>query len=241
MATTPTTVQVSSSPFNSTFRRSVAPNYTSSSKSTKLFRVRCASSPQILRESRRLVSISLILLHCLSIPKHAIAGNVLDNYVKRKKLDPLEAYVPAVILTQLQIKDLEKTLEVGQPQYATCRSLLRSGPAASFRVNIRAVAQYASESGNGKTASSNVDQCLRALEELDSLFLHASRNDPGASLKLMKAKIGTALTALDSLLQTVPSDVLDKGKAVADAYRTPEEDVVPEVMDPEMKRLESIL
>ena len=33
----------------------------------------------------------------------------------------------------------EKTLEAEQPQYASCRSLLRSGPAASLRVNIRAV------------------------------------------------------------------------------------------------------
>lgn len=33
----------------------------------------------------------------------------------------------------------EKSLEFDQPQYATCRSLLRSGPAASLRVNIRAV------------------------------------------------------------------------------------------------------
>lgn len=34
---------------------------------------------------------------------------------------------------------VEKSLEGDQPQFATCRSLLRSGPAASLRVNIRAV------------------------------------------------------------------------------------------------------
>lgn len=32
-----------------------------------------------------------------------------------------------------------KTLEADQPQYAACRSLLRAGPAASLRMNIRAV------------------------------------------------------------------------------------------------------
>lgn len=47
--------------------------------------------------------------------------------------------------------------------------------------------------------------------------------------------------SLHSLLQTVPSDVLDKGKAVADAYRTPDEDSEAEILDPELKRLESIL
>ncbi|KAK9273694.1 hypothetical protein L1049_018504 [Liquidambar formosana] len=238
MATPSTTAQVSTGPFNSTFPP-LTPNHTS--RGTKASPVRCASFPPKWRESRRLVTISLILSHCLSVPNYAIAGSIFDKYVKRKKLDPLEAYVPAVILTQLQIKDLEKTLEVDQPQYATCRSLLRSGPAASFRVNIRAVAQYASDSGNSKTASDNVDQCLRALEELDSLFLHASRNDPGASVQSMKSKIGIALNALDSLLQTVPSDVLDKGKAIADAYRAPEEDAEPERLDPEIRQLESIL
>lgn len=37
----------------------------------------------------------------------------------------------------------------------------------------------------------------RALEELDSLFLRASRNDPGASVESMKAKIIVAIDALD--------------------------------------------
>lgn len=35
--------------------------------------------------------------------------------------------------------NVERTLEADGPQYDTCRSLLRSGPAASLRVNIRAV------------------------------------------------------------------------------------------------------
>ncbi|KAJ6330376.1 hypothetical protein OIU76_009063 [Salix suchowensis] len=179
-------------------------------------------------QSRRsLLSISLLLSHFLFVPNDATAGSFFDKYVKRKKLDPLEAYVPAVILTELQIKDLEKILDVDQPQFSNYRSLLRSGPAASLRVNIRAVAQYASDAGNGNSAFNNVDQCLR--------------NEPGASVKSMKAKIGSALTAMESLLQTVPSDVLDKGKAVADAYRTPEEGSGAEILDPELKQLESIL
>ncbi|XP_061374945.1 uncharacterized protein LOC133317134 [Gastrolobium bilobum] len=204
-------------------------------------RVRCAVSPPAWQEGRRVVSISLVLSHLLLIPNRAVAeGSVFDKYVKRKKLDPLEAYVPAVILTEFQIKDLEKTLEGDEPQFSFCRSLLRSGPAASLRVNIRAVAQYASDSGNGKTAFNNVDDCLRSLEELDSLLLHASRKDPEASVKSMKAKISSALNALDSLLQTVPSDVLRKGKVIADSYRDPE-DVETESLDPELQQLESIL
>ncbi|KAL7001845.1 hypothetical protein U1Q18_002993 [Sarracenia purpurea var. burkii] len=227
--------------FNSSIQRYELPNLRNQ-KQQQSVRVKCALLHQENRESRRLVSISLVFsLHCLSIPQHAIAGNILDKYVKRKKLDPLETYIPAVILTQLQIEDLGKTLELDQPQYVSCRNLLRSGPAASLRINIRAVAQYASDSGNGKSAFQNVDQCLRALEELDSLLLNASRNDGAASVETMKAKIVIAVDSLDSLLKTVPLDVLDKGKAIADAYRVPEEDTAPEKLDTELKQLESIL
>ncbi|CAI9095933.1 OLC1v1031973C4 [Oldenlandia corymbosa var. corymbosa] len=173
----------------------------------------------------------------------AMAGGILDKYLKKKKLDPLEAYVPAVILTEMQIKDLGKFLEVDKPKFGDCRSLLRSGPASSLRVNIRAVAQYASESADNNSAFNSVDECLRALEDLDSMLLNASRNDSGASIQSMKAKIDVATNALDSLLKTVPSDVLEKGKAIADAYRDPVDDTPPEndIPDPELKQLESIL
>ncbi|XP_022962618.1 uncharacterized protein LOC111463014 [Cucurbita moschata] len=209
-------------------------------KARNQWRVRCALSSNNWRESRRLFSISLVFSNLFLIPHHASAGSFLDKYVKKKKLDPLEVYVPAVILTQLQIKDVGKILESSKPEYATCRSLLRSGIASSLRVNIRAVAQYALEDGNGIVAFDNVDQCLRALEELDSSLLRATRNDRGTSIESMKTNIDTAVLALDRLLQTVPPDVLAKGKAIADAYNTPEEEET-EIADPELKQLESIL
>ncbi|VVB09063.1 unnamed protein product [Arabis nemorensis] len=169
-----------------------------------------------------------------------MAASPIDKYVKRKKLDPLEAYVPPVILAQLQIQDLEQFLNVEKPEFLACRSLLRSGPASSLRVNIRAVAQYASDAGDSNTASDDVDRCLRALEELDSLFLRASRKDSNATVELMKSQLGTALTALDSLLQTVPSQVLDRGKAMVEVYRSPSEQ--DDLSDSsEIQQLQSIL
>ncbi|KAL9678348.1 hypothetical protein QQ045_016192 [Rhodiola kirilowii] len=236
-----TTAQVSSSTFGAAFL--TRSNLRRSAKT-----VRCSSVPpsppnsaQRWKESRRSVVASLLALNCFAVDQYANAGSIFDKYMKRKKLDPLEVYVPAVILTELQIKDLEKTLDDGQVAFDACRSLLRSGPAASLRVNIRAVAQYASDSGNGKAASEDVDNCLRALEDLDNLFLRASRKDPGASMQSMKAKIGLAVVALDSLLKTVPTDVFDKGKAIADAYRTSDENTEIETSDKELKQLESIL
>ncbi|XP_073124095.1 uncharacterized protein [Henckelia pumila] len=193
--------------------------------------------------SRRLVSLSLLFLNFFSLPNDAVGVSILDKYVKKKKLDPLETYIPAVLLTGLQMKELgdEHSLDVDQPKFADCRSLLRSGPASSFRVNIRAVAEYASDAGNGKSAFSAVDQCLRALEELDSLLLQASRNQSKAPIESMKSKIVAALDAMDSLLKFVPLEVLDKAKAMADAYFIPDEYLAPENPNPQLKQLESIL
>ncbi|XP_073286487.1 uncharacterized protein [Primulina huaijiensis] len=192
--------------------------------------------------SRRSVSLSILFLNnFFSLSNDAMGVSILDKYVKKKNLDPLETYIPAVLLTGLQMKELEHSLEVDQPKFADCRNLLRSGPASSFRVNIRAVAQYASDAGNGKPAFSAVDQCLRALEELDSLLLQASRSQSKAPIESMKLKIVAALDAMDSLLKFVPSEVLDKAKAMADAYFIPEEYLAPETLDPKLKQLESIL
>ncbi|CAH9090299.1 unnamed protein product [Cuscuta epithymum] len=236
------------SPFAQRFRLQFS-SLLPAKRQLRCLRLRCALGSEKGRESRRLVSVSLAgFLFWFSVPKEAVlavSGSGLDKYVKRKKLEPLESYVPAVLLAQLQIKQVGKSLEVDQPKYTDCRSLLRSGPAASLRVNIRAVAQYASDDGNGSLAFSKVDQCLRSLEELDSLLLHASRNKQDASVESMKGKTTAAINALDELLKTVPPNVLDQGRTVADAYmeRSQEkEDVAPpDMMDPSLKQLESIL
>lgn len=49
--------------------------------------------------------------------------------------------------------------------------------------------------------------------------------------------------SIGSLLQTVPSDVLNQGKEIADAYRAPDDEDIrqAEELDPDLKQLESIL
>lgn len=105
------------------------------------------------------------------------------------------------------------------------------------------MAQYATDDGKGEVASDAVEKCLRALEDLDSLLLRASRKDQAVSNKSMRDKITIAIAALDSLLQTVPTAVLDKGKAIADAYRAPVEqnEGNSSELDPDIKQLEAIL
>ncbi|KAI4994796.1 hypothetical protein ZWY2020_034699 [Hordeum vulgare] len=194
-------------------------------------RVTAASAPSPavgLGLGRRAVSLAGAAAWLATTAGRAEASP-FDNYVKKKKLEPLETYVPAVLLTQDQFRDLEKSLEFEKPRFDESRSLLRSGPASSLR----------------KAASDAVDECLRALEDLDSLLLKATRKDSSASVEVMRTKIAVALGALDNLLQTVPSAVMDKGKAIADAYRTPTDNYYEEgngaELDPSLKQLQDIL
>ncbi|KAJ4962656.1 hypothetical protein NE237_022595 [Protea cynaroides] len=139
--------------------------------------------------------------------------NTSGSYVveRGKKLDQLEVYGPAVLLTPSQTGDLGKTLEPKQPQYATCRPLLHCricSPAVSLGVNILAVAKYAAETGNGKTALDDVDQCLRALEELDSLFLRAIFIDEsGRRPLIMVSATGTFLEDIPNQDEEIDVDV----------------------------------
>lgn len=210
------------------------PPHTHSLCRTHKGRLRCSLSSALSCGRRQLSTTTLFILYQFNanaLPADVKATELpkaLDKYVKRKKLDPLETYVPAILLSQDQFEEIEQELQSDNPKYADSRSLLRSGPAASLRVNIRAIAQYASEAGNGKVASDAVDQCVSALEELDSLLFRASRNDSKASIVTMKSKVQMAVAALNRLLQTVPSPVLDKGKVIADAYRESTELTMPE-------------
>lgn len=129
------TTVLNSAPLRSPPRRTLFP-----ARSHRNFSVSCALLPEKRREGRRLVNVALgVLLQWLAVPKDAVGASPFDKYVKRKQLDPLESYVPSVLLAGVQIKELEKSLEVDQPKYGDCRNILRSGPASSLRVNIRAV------------------------------------------------------------------------------------------------------
>ena len=54
-----------------------------------------------------------IIFACFLISN--IIANPFWNVLPRKKLDPLEAYVPAVILTQLQMEDLGNNYSFASP------------------------------------------------------------------------------------------------------------------------------
>ncbi|KAI5057129.1 hypothetical protein GOP47_0027144 [Adiantum capillus-veneris] len=206
---------------------------------------RCEQSSSISRRGLSALGLNVIYLFTLetsAVKADTGASGPFNKYIKRKKLDSLDTYIPPVLLSKYQFEDLEAKLLSDKPEYTDSRSFLRRGPASSLRSNIRAVAQYASEGGDGKYASEAVRECIASLEELDSLLLRASRNDSSATIQKMTEKLDAAVAALDKLLTTVPASMLEKGKAIAASYResTPLS-AAPDEADADTKVLESLL
>lgn len=61
-----------------------------------------------------------------SSEKIYIVANPSQYVFTRKKLDPLEAYIPAVILTQLQIEDLGISSSLASPFSCTKKFSIRN-------------------------------------------------------------------------------------------------------------------
>ncbi|PWA60970.1 cytochrome b-c1 complex, subunit 6 [Artemisia annua] len=83
--------------------------------------------------------------HVLSLSQPSLSGNMGESGSGKNVVSNKYGY----------------NLEAEQPQYAACPRLLCAGPSASLSMGIRVVAKYADEVVNDKTASSDVDQCLR--------------------------------------------------------------------------------
>ncbi|GMP67050.1 hypothetical protein CsSME_00027170 [Camellia sinensis var. sinensis] len=87
-------------------------------KRIRRVRCTCMDTSAIPDMGKRQFMNMLLLGAAISLPTaEAMAGSILDKYVKRKKLEPLEAYVPAVILTQLQIQDLGNCHSFASPYF----------------------------------------------------------------------------------------------------------------------------
>ena len=145
----------------------------------------------------------------LSSGKRGIAA-----YVRKRRLDPLASYVPAVLAAREQLAGLEG-LVASDPVEA--RIELRSGAFEGLRDNVRAVGEYATaaaaeSSGNGGSSDNgSVKAFFASVQKLDYELFAAAREkrDPsGAAVEALRAGVA----ALDALLATVPAADLDEAR-----------------------------
>jgi hypothetical protein len=139
--------------------------------------------------TRRLHTSCLLFIPCfepnsrLSVssahapPQRAVQG--VDKYVKKRKLDPLAAYIPAILVAQSQLLDVPSAAEVVSLDAA--RALLRQGAFNGLRDNVRAVSEYAARDIGTEAAKARATAFFKALENVDSALFLVGAPCPGAA------------------------------------------------------------
>eukprot|EP00238_Polyblepharides_amylifera_P007587 CAMPEP_0196592962 /NCGR_PEP_ID=MMETSP1081-20130531/74296_1 /TAXON_ID=36882 /ORGANISM="Pyramimonas amylifera, Strain CCMP720" /LENGTH=273 /DNA_ID=CAMNT_0041916793 /DNA_START=201 /DNA_END=1022 /DNA_ORIENTATION=- len=173
----------------------------------------------------------------LSNSNPAHAG--FDRYIKKKPLDPIETYVPSLFLTRDQYALIDSELTASAPldeRVDTCKELLREGPAGAMRDNMRSVARYVAEefgadSKVGREATSALDSFIISVDSLDGALNAAKRSKKfsGPQVAATQAHLEDVLTSIDKLLATLPTSVLVRSQAIADAssinFQLPPDDI----------------
>lgn len=136
-------------------------------------------------------------------------------YVRKRKLDPLSSYVPAVLAAREQLAGIEGLVE-SDPVEA--RIELRSGAFEGLRDNVRAVGEYASEGNSGSSSSpsssessKSVKSFFDSVQKLDYELFAAAREKRDPSAAAVEA-LRAGVAALDALLATVPAADLDEAR-----------------------------
>ena len=129
----------------------------------------------------------------------------MEKYVKKKKLDPLETYVPLVT----QARALLEKVDLEDAKGA--RQLLRSGPFFGIRTCIRSIGQYAAERDGA--SSSQADQLVTdVFNAFDNFDYHMRSPDEGRVVA--REKLNKLILSLDSLLATVPPETMELSQQI---------------------------
>lgn len=166
----------------------------------------------------------------------------LNVYVKKKKLDRIDSYLPPLFLAKEQLVRVQRIVD----SPADARSQLRSGSFSGLRENIRSVGEYVSrEKGDDGIGKRLVAAFFGELEAADFALLSASRTEEGKRAELVveaRARLEGTIKALDALVAELPQDVVEKSKSIADAVDSLDaEAAMDEVDQGEAERLGRIL
>lgn len=146
----------------------------------------------------------------------------MNQYVKRKRSDPLETYIPPLIAARIQ---LQQAMEVMAEAPDTARQLLRKGAMDGVRSNVRVVGEYAVQDAGQPDAEVTkiVKGFFLALEKYDRVLLIASRDEVNRKLPAEAKDLGdAAIAALDKVLTLVPEEMVAKAREIIAALQAEE-------------------
>ena len=195
------------------------------------------------RGSLAVVSLAANVLWCT--PARAAENEAvkrgLSQYVKKKKLDRIDSYLPPLFLAKEQLIRVNRIVE----SPGDARQQLRSGSFSGLRENIRSVGEYVSrEKGDEKLGKRLVGEFFGELEKADYALLSASRSEDEKKREQVeeaRARLEGTIKALDALIGELPADVVDKSRSIADAVNLLDAEAGAEVDAGEAARLGRIL
>ncbi|PSC73623.1 hypothetical protein C2E20_3042 [Micractinium conductrix] len=139
----------------------------------------------------------------------------LNRYVKKKKLERLDTYVPPLLEARGQLIRVGRVM-LQDP--AAARELLRSGVFGGLRDNVRSLGEYASQCAGDASGTNLVRGFFTELEGFDGALRQAARGgDPLP--EDARTRLEAVVAALDALLATVPADDFEQAQRVVAAIQ----------------------
>lgn len=173
-------------------------------------------SVEVSRRSAVLGAAALAAVVPLVSPLPAAAENDavtrgLSKYIKRKKYEDIESYLPPLVAARGQL--IRSGYLLAQDPGAA-RAMLREGAFSGLRDNIRAVGDYAQRQGQGDEGAALVTAFFKALEAYDYSLLQGSRTKEGLDVDGGKQKLDATLEAFDRLLAVVPRSMRSRAEDI---------------------------
>jgi hypothetical protein len=158
----------------------------------------------------------------------------LGKYVKKKKLDKIDTYLPPLFLARDQLVRVER---VSLQSPADARQQLRSGAFSGLRDTVRSVGEYISREKNDEALGKRlVAGFFKELEAIDFALLSATRSET-LDVAGIRSHVDGCVKAIDALVAQLPEDIVSKAQGVAKAVSEAEEQDFSTDVDPDMKLL----
>lgn len=184
----------------------------------------CTETQQPSSDRRSVMQYMLTtVLGVSSMPFRAAAEEATDSgnrglsrYIKKKKLDPIDTYIPTVLQAR---KQLVKAGTVMKQDAQGARTLLRKGSFSGLRDTVKALGEFATDAGMPQDkASQLVSSFLSSLQTLDNTLISSLRSKTPVPDSADK-QLDQTVQDLDRLLATVPSKDVEQAQKLLDEVK----------------------
>lgn len=172
----------------------------------------------------------------------------LNRYIRKKPLEDIYLYLPPTLLARAQIASCEAYFTptgLSSDDVEAARALLRDGQAKQLRENLRTLRRYIRERSEAEeptvtpegneAAKQGLVNFIDSLEELDNELFLAKRSGegiPSEKVPGLLETLGIVLASIDTILEELPQNYLERAQAVAQANTSVTFSPVPSLSDP---------